>query len=89
MFNWKQKLRFMCNEYGWWLKIDNLYDKMKKYVWNVEKAEDLWNERIAKLENSYKFWIQWLESWNINAFDEKLRILDRLQEWKEKMLKNW
>jgi len=82
-----QKLRFIINEYGKWFKIDDLYSNMKKYVWHIEKWSELSNEKQKKIINSYKYGIQGLESWNIDIFEEKIRILDKLSQWKAQINK--
>lgn len=85
-----QRLRFIINEYWKFVKIDDLYTKLKKYVYNIEHWNEFPPEKSERLFNTYKFWLEWLEIWEIDPHSERLRLLDKLNEWKVKFYPpNW
>jgi len=77
--NNNQKLRFVVNEYGKWIKIDDLYTKMKEKVFKVKNADEMSEENKESIIQTFKYGIQSLEQGVTSIEDAKSDMISKLK----------
>lgn len=61
-----QRLRYFINLYGEFIGIENLYEKYKEKVLKVKNSKEVPEEKLNKLTDTFRYWLQGLENGNIN-----------------------
>ena len=77
--NSNQKLRFVINEYGKWLKIEDLYSKMKEKVFKVKNANEMSEKDKESIIQTFKYWLQALEQGVTSIEDAKSDMISKLK----------
>ena len=77
--NSNQKLRFVINEYWKWIKIDDLYSKMKEKVFKVKNANEMSEANKESIIQTFKYWLQALEQGVTSIEDAKSDMISKLK----------